>query len=204
MKPAQIPLTLGLIAFSALVYLLQTWWNQEFVLAYFFISVFEGRQLPEFTNGQIWRLVSPIFLHFSIFHIVFNMMWLYMLGGVTEILQGKWLLLILVILTAIISNLLQYFVAGFRFGGMSGVVYALFGYVWMQGLTNDEFGFQLKQPLVVIMLGMFLLSWSGVFKLIGLHIANTAHTAGLFSGIILSILVTLLFGRWRWRGYRPK
>jgi len=204
MKPAQIPLTLGLIAFSALIYLLYSLWDSSLVLTYFLISLPQRTGLPEITSGQIWRLVSPIFLHFSILHIVFNMLWVYMLGGVIELRQGKWLLLLLVILTAIISNLIQYIVSGFYFGGMSGVVYALFGYVWIQGLTNDMFGVQLQQQLVIIMLGWFFICWSGVLELFGLFIANTAHTAGLLSGIILSILVTLLIGRWRWRGYRPK
>ncbi len=204
MKPRQIPLTLGLIAFSILIYLLYSLWDSGLVLTYFLISLPGRTGLPEIFSGQIWRLISPIFLHFSVLHIGFNMLWVYMLGGVIEIRQGKWLLLLMVISTAIISNLIQYLVEGYSFGGMSGVVYALFGYVWMQGLTNDEFGVQLQQQLVIMMLGWFVVCWSGILELFGLFIANTAHTAGLVSGIILSILVTLLLGRWRWRGYRPK
>jgi len=192
MKPAQIPLTLGLIAFSVLIFLLFELWNSDLVLDYFFISLSDSTDwagLTEISSGQIWRLVSPIFLHFSIIHIVFNMLGVYLLGGVIEILQGKLLLVLLVILTAVVSNLIQYFVAGSLFGGMSGVVYALFGYIWVQGLTNDKFGYQLMKPLVVLMLGSFVVtffvSWIGAFKLFNVSIANTAHTAGLLSGIIL-------------------
>jgi len=203
MKPAQIPVTLALIAFSVLAYLLFRYWDTQLVAYYLFISVFNDRGLPEIASGELWRLVSPIFLHFSIFHIVFNMMWVYMLGGVIEIRQGRWLLLLLVVVTAAISNVIQYLVSGYSFGGMSGVVYALFGYVWIQGLTNDEFGVQLQRQLVILMLGWFLVCWSGILELFNLSIANPAHTAGLFSGILLSLLVTLVFGRWHWRGYRP-
>ncbi len=203
MKPEQIPATLVLIAVSVIAYLLFTYWDRQAVAFYLLISVFNDRGLPEIMSGELWRLITPIFLHFGIFHIVFNMLWVYMLGGVIELRQGKWLFMLLVIVTAAISNLIQYLVSGYSFGGMSGVVYALFGYVWIQGLTNDTFGVQLQKQLIVMMLGWFFICWSGILELFNLSIANTAHTAGLLSGMILSVLVTLFFGRWHWRGYWP-
>jgi GlpG protein len=61
---------------------------------------------------------------------------------------------------------------------MSGVVYGLLGYFWMQGRYNARFRMILPRHVVVMMLAWFALCWSG---LIG-HIANMAHTAGLLLG----------------------
>ena len=62
---------------------------------------------------------------------------------------------------------------------MSGVVYGLLGYIWIQGLRNLGFGYVLHKQTVIMMLGWFILCWTGILG----PIANWAHTAGLAIGI---------------------
>ena len=80
----------------------------------------------------------------------------------------------------------QYAFSGPLFGGMSGVVYACFGYVWISGLFNPTFGLRLRPPVVYILLGWLAVAGSGVFSVFGLHIANTAHVVGLICGLALA------------------
>lgn len=198
MKPTDFPATLTLVGISVLVYLLMNTGNQEAVLRPLLISEYYQPVLPEVFSGQIWRLITPMFLHFGIFHIVFNMVWVWQLGRIIEFKQGWLPLLVVVIVSGIASNLGQYFVSGPVFGGMSGVVYALFGYVWIQGLTNPGFRIRLNPAIVYLMLGWFFICWTGLLeKLLGLHVANTAHTAGLAAGLLLSFAFSLWLRRGR-------
>ena len=91
-----------------------------------------GSPLHEVLAGQVWRLITPIFLHFNLMHLLFDMYMLYLLGSLIELRRGTLLLAVLVLTSAVASNVGQYLDTGPRFGGMSGVDYALFGYAWMQ------------------------------------------------------------------------
>jgi GlpG protein len=138
--------------------------------------------LPDvFQHGEFWRLLTPIFLHFGIIHILFNMMWLYQLGCMIEARQGSLTLLLLVVVTGIISNVAQYAVAGPEFGGMSGVVYALAGYVWMRGKHDRASGLGLDRQSITILLVWLVVCFTG---LVG-PVANYAHLAGLVSGMAI-------------------
>ncbi len=148
--------------------------------------------LVEIRKGQVWRLITPIFMHGDILHIFFNLMWLRMLGSVIEYRQGwKWLLVI-VLATASISNVAQYYVSGPLFLGISGVVFGLLGYVWIKGKFDPFAGMFLPPGVVFMMLLWLGLGVSGVLeKGLGVGIANTAHIGGLVVGCIMGYLSSL-------------
>lgn len=135
--------------------------------------------LPEIMNGQIWRLFTPMFLHFGILHILFNMLWLRDLGTMIEKRQNTWILALLVLVIAATSNLGQFLVSGPMFGGMSGVVYGLLGYIWIRGKFDPFSGLYLHRQTVTMMIIWFFLCLSGVIG----NIANMAHGVGLVVGM---------------------
>ena len=183
------PATLALVFVSVAIYLLTILGFREQLIPPLLISEYIRPTLPEIFSGQIWRLFSPMFLHFSIFHIVFNMLWTLEFGRVIEMRQGASSLILVSLIISVASNLAQYFVSGPVFGGMSGVIYGLFGYIWIQSLLSPGFGIRLNPVIVKLLFGWFLLCWSGILeKFFGIAIANTAHTAGLISGLILGLL----------------
>ena len=130
-------------------------------------------------RGQVWRLVTPILLHFGWMHFIFNLYWLYFLGGGMEGKLGTGRFLGFILLAAVLSNLGQYLLSGPNFGGMSGVNYGLFGYLWIRGNRDPSFGLQLDQGTITMLLIWFAICFTG---LVG-PIANTAHTLGLVVGV---------------------
>lgn len=146
-----------------------------------FISEVMGMQfgfLPEVRTGQIWRLFTPALIHFGMPHLLFNMLWLFQLGSMIEGLQGRLRLALLVGVIAVISNLAQYIVVNAGFGGMSGVVYGLFGYVWMKSKFDPASGYFIDQRSVMLMIAWFGLCFTGWIG----PIANFAHAGGLIIG----------------------
>ncbi|WP_461536718.1 rhomboid family intramembrane serine protease [Spongorhabdus nitratireducens] len=145
-------------------------------------------------SGEYWRLFTPVLLHFGIMHLIFNMLWLFDLGRRIEIVQGSFRLLSIIILTGLLSNILQY-LSGPQyalFGGFSGIVYGLLGYC----LAREKFaGDQLGVPPGVygFMLVWLAVGYTGILEAIGFGaMANAAHLGGLLAGLLGGWLTVVL------------
>lgn len=140
--------------------------------------------LTDVLSGEVWRLLTPIFLHMNWMHIAFNMYILFVFGGTIEDVKGPWRFLGMVLFIAVASNLAQFYVDGPLFGGMSGVDFGLFGYLWMKSKFLPEEGFYMPRYVVAQFLVWTLLC---LFHVIG-DIANGAHMVGLAAGMIIALI----------------
>lgn len=183
------PVTSAFFIISVIVAISTSLGDNESSLRYVLqISAQTNGSLIEISQGELWRLITPIFLHFSILHILFNMMWLIQLGIGIEIKQSSWHLIVLILSIAILSNLAQYYWSlNPNFGGMSGVDFGLLGYTWIIGRLNPRLGIGIDNGTVIFMLAWFALCWSGALG----AIANMAHTIGLLIGIVFALLLTI-------------
>jgi len=139
--------------------------------------------LRDVRRGQVWRLITPIFLHMGALHLLFNMIWLFDFGSQIERNRSSGFMLLLVVIAAVVSNVAQYWWSDSPFfGGMSGVVYALFGYVWIKGRYEPHLGMGVAHQTVLFMLG-----WM-IFCIImpSLQVANAAHVLGLLVGMAMA------------------
>jgi len=140
--------------------------------------------LTEVKKGQVWRLFTPIFFHFGFPHVFFNLWGLTFLGSIVEARKGPVKLLGLVLVLALISNMAQYLLHGPAFGGISGVLYGLLGYVWIRGRLDPSSGFYIDKGSLIMMLGWLVVCW---LKLIP-NVANAAHIGGLVTGMLIGYL----------------
>ncbi|MDC1527443.1 rhomboid family intramembrane serine protease [Gammaproteobacteria bacterium] len=134
-----------------------------------------------FSALQFLKMISPMLLHGGIIHLAFNMLWLWEFGRRIEAVQASWSLLVLIVFIALVSNTVQYLYGGsIYFGGMSGVVYGLFSYIWMWQLFDPKKNLSLPGPLI-----FFLLLSLVVITVINLDfIADEAHIGGLLTGVV--------------------
>lgn len=133
----------------------------------------------------VWRLSL---LHFSFVHLLFNLMWWWILGQRIERLDGRIYFLILILASGYMGNLAQWWLTGPAFGGASGITMAMLGWVgWRQ--LNHKQDYQLPALLLPIMLGWILFSLFAE-QLTGLNTktAHGAHIAGLVIGLITAML----------------
>ena len=181
-KHGQIPLGTLLLIFVSIAVAIYSQLGAELgKLVPLLISEYRGNSwsgLIEVQQGEYWRLITPIFIHFGLLHLLFNMMWLWDLSGAIETRWNTVYLTVLVLLIGISSNLCQYLMDGALFGGMSGVVYGLLAYLYVLGQLRPELGLRLNPQVMGFMMIWFVICWTG---LVG-GIANWAHTAGLVVG----------------------
>lgn len=143
-------------------------------------------------SGEVWRLITPTLMHFSALHIIFNLVWWWILGSDIEHKLGLGLLVAIYLITGLLSNLAQFWVSGPNFGGLSGVVYGLFGFVWWMGWLRPDKGLSLSKPLIGFMLLWLVIGFADV---LWINMANTAHLTGLVSGCLLALLASRVFAK---------
>lgn len=179
------PITMALIGGSVIIALMgymglagdDTMWSLT-------IDHYDARvPLQRIRDGEVWRLLTPMFLHFGVLHLAFNMMWMWRLGPQVESNHGSLLMVVLVVVSEVVGNLAQYAVAGPAFGGMSGVVYALFGFVWMRAQYDRKHQYALSDVNAVLMMGWFVLCATGFMG----PIANLGHAGGLVVGLLFGL-----------------
>lgn len=161
-------------------------------------SIAEGPLFLRIREGEIWRLFSPAVLHRDLLHILFNMIWLWVLGRPIEQRIGFFKTLLLTLVAGIGSNVAQYFMSGPFFLGYSGIVMGLAGFTWMREKLAPWEGYPLQRSTVVFLLlfigGMFAIQFTSfLLQLIAdisfaPNIANTAHIAGALFGVGLARL----------------
>lgn len=193
-----IQATLGLISLSILFFMMHfldkdRWLMRHLMISEDFLaSSFGIKSFREITSGQIWRLYTPIFIHSDFFHIAFNMLWLYQFGRMIEDAIGGLRLLLLTLVIAVPSNLVFYLISGPYFGGMSGVVYGLFFFMWAHERYSLNSPFRLDPYLAKFFVIYYVLCW--ILTAIGMHVANSIHGVGAFAGAATAYIVT---GAWR-------
>lgn len=158
-------------------------------------------RLKSIMRGEVWRLVTPMFVHFGMLHIIFNMIMLFQIGGAAERRWGPWRYLLFVIAAQAVSGIFQALVptiyppwlsGGVYFGGMSGVLYALFGFAVIRQQTSALWSGMLTQGSIQTLMIWLFLGLFGALAYFGMNIANWSHGIGFLFGVLVAQLAASL------------
>jgi rhomboid protease GluP len=143
-----------------------------------------GAKINEYIQaGQVWRLFTPMLLHGSILHILFNMYALYIIGPGLEKYYGHLRFFLLYILAGYAGNLFSFMFTDVVSVGAST---AIFGMVVAQALfiyrNRFLFGNQARSLLINVV-GIL-----AVNLILGLSpgIDNWGHLGGLVGGLVFA------------------
>ncbi len=133
-----------------------------------------------FAEHLYWGLITATFIHLGWVHLIFNMLMMYRLSPTMEMEIGSFRWLGFFAAAALVTSGFQLTIGGGGLG-MSGVLYAIFGFMWQARRRYQIFGDVVSPELVKLLLGWlvlcYILTWLKV-----LLIANTAHLSGLIFG----------------------
>ena len=160
-----------------------------------FGSIYSSLEHTYLINNEWWRLITPTFLHFSITHLAFNSLWIYILGSKIERMDGRALFVMVFVLTSVLSNAGQLLWSQqYMFGGLSGAVYGLLGYCFILELDKKRSRYNLPEALYLFMFIWLLVGFTGILNIFGFgNIANTAHLVGMIAGFIIGLIAKYSF-----------
>ncbi len=177
-RNSDIPLiTISLIVINVIVYLLSLIdYNgivNNFANYYLYVQ-----------NGEYYRLITSMFVHANILHLLSNMYALYVVGPIIEKYYGKGKYLLIYLGSGIIGSLFSVVLTNYASVGASGAIFGLFGALLYFGYkyraTLDGF---LRSSIIPTLLVNLILG----FMIPGIDIS--AHLGGLIGGLLLSYQV---------------
>jgi rhomboid protease GluP len=173
--------TYVLLAVTVVIYLLQIGTD---ALLGFDLPAALGMKINEYIMaGQVWRLVTPMFLHGSPLHIGFNMYALVVIGSGLERRFGHWRFLLLYVMGSFGGNVMSFLISPNPSLGASTAIFGLLGAEMVFFYQNRElFGSGARRALQNV------LTVAAINLFIGLSpgIDNWGHLGGLFGGLIFT------------------
>ena len=159
---------------------------------------------PLIWMGEFWRLITPVFIHIGVIHLISNCIIIYILGSILEAVIGRWRLLLIYLFSGLVGNLLSLRFSPYLSAGASSGVFGILG-------ALITYGFLYKKSIprnfykVIV---LYLLPFLFYNLAIGIWYSQTdnyAHLGGLLGGVFISYLLSVEYPtpvskkvRWRY------
>lgn len=149
----------------------------------------EGALIPALVaGGEVWRLLTSVFLHSGFLHITLNMVSLFFLGSFVEPLFGRARFFALYMLCGLSGGIAYLYFGGFETPavGASGAIFGLLGGIF--GFAARERTFSWRNPIIRQLLILLAINLYVGFSIP--NVSNTAHLGGLAGGAVFGFLIS--------------
>ncbi|OOF87665.1 rhomboid family intramembrane serine protease [Rodentibacter ratti] len=171
-------------AICIIVYVLQQIGLEENIMEAFHYPVYVDQ------DWELWRYISHSFVHLSNIHIIANLSWFWLFGSVIERYFGGGKLFLIFLVSAIVSGIVQNYFSGASFFGLSGVVYAVLGYVFVVDKLNANIFNLPKGFFTMLLVGLV---FGFISPLFDIYIGNAAHISGLMVGLLWGFIDSKIY-----------
>jgi len=181
--------TLYLLILTILMYSLQTFSSMMFRTD---LLAFYGSKINQFIlQGQVWRFLTPVFLHGSILHLVFNMYALYTIGPRMENRFGTWPFLALYLISGLWGNAFSFL---FTPNASLGASTAIFGMIAAQGVYIYKNRMLLGSAARPMMMNIIMIVAVNLMLGLSPGVDNWGHIGGLLGGLFFSWFASPTYG----------
>lgn len=181
--------TYTLIAICVAIFLIDQFTGRtlfgEFNMGY--LSIYGMKINEAISQGQVWRLITSVFLHADVQHVGFNMLALFFWGKNVEALYGRKNYLYIFLLAGLLGSFGSYAFSGANGLGASGAVYGILGAMFYIYIYNKQFFLSVFKKQIFI---YAILSLSYGFFLP--NVDNMAHLFGLAGGFLAAGIFGLI------------
>ncbi|MBE3554473.1 MAG: rhomboid family intramembrane serine protease [Thermicanus sp.] len=138
---------------------------------------------PHVLKGEVWRLITYVFLHTGFFHLLFNLFFFYLFAPPLERFYGKVSFVFLLLVTALTGSLAILLFSPYPSVGASGIGYGLLGTYFHFIIHKRGFLDESSKNTVLIFLVIGILS-SVIFP----NISIMGHLGGFIGGYLFPFL----------------
>lgn len=136
--------------------------------------------------GEFWRLLTSMFLHADLMHLIFNMLALYILGKDIERFFGKTKFVILYFVSGLIGSAFSYLLVSNVSVGASGAIFGLMGANLFLYKINPTVYKRIYGTDFLVLIGLNL-----ILGLIRPNIDMAGHVGGLIGGFTTAFALGL-------------
>lgn len=177
-------ITIALISVNVIMYIITAILSGDIMDSDIRVLIFLGAKVNELIcSGEYYRLITAMFLHGGLMHLLLNMYALNALGPFVEKVYGSAKYVIIYFVAGIVSSIFSYMFSEGISIGASGAIFGLFGAVLIFSLKmKDRVGKGMLKNIVSVI---------GINIFIGIsipNIDNLAHLGGLVGGILISLM----------------